>query len=401
MRIKITLLATAVLSAAGALLIQQLFTFSEGKPSAHPIPGGVLRPIGEFEPSFGLAVSEQLLFRAAGRELVKEIIKARSRVYLYTTPTFQEQLDELLNEKKPFSPEELDQITKIQLEHESFWLRDFFPIPILKTYPTLPPTPSFVDFVYRDGNSFDDAAIHQFALAINSSVEHLPLVIDGGNFMTDSSGCVLSNELTADPEAPQLSRGHPEVANHIGAILRQAMGCEKTEIVSQIPHPHVDMWMKFVKKGTLLLNEISEQSLSLIASLEPEEQDRIRKIKLSLDQTAKHLAKSFQVIRLPMPLPVHDIFFTYANSVIVNDTVIIPKFKNPDPTRGPFPDKQLYAAYEEEVARIYRAQGLRPVFIDGDELIKEGGSFHCVTFHLPDLDSIVNDPDHLASRPKK
>ncbi len=401
MKNKLTLLATALLSAAAALLIQRIIPVNKTQDSALIDQKVSVRPIAEFEPSFGLAVSEQILFRTAGIDLVKEIIKGRGRVYLFTTQPLHDQVEDLLHEKKPFSPEELDQVTKIQLEHESFWVRDFFPLPILKAYPTLPPTPSFVDFVYRDGNSFDDAAIHQFALAINSSVEHLPIVLDGGNFMTDGENCLLSEELAADPDAPQLDASDAHLERHIAGILRDSMGCQRTIIVSQIPHPHVDMWLKFVKKGTILVNQITDRTLQTIGSLDREEQERIQKIKVALDQTATRLAKSFQVVRLPMPVPIHDIFFTYANSVIVNDTVIIPHYQNPDPSRGSYPDKQLYAAYEEEVAKIYRAQGLRPVFLESDDLIKEGGSFHCVTFHLPDLDAIMNDQSHLASRAKK
>jgi agmatine/peptidylarginine deiminase len=395
------LLATALLSAAVVLLsqrldprIQRLFH----PPSEAKL---ALRPIAEFEPSFGVALSEHILFQASGVELVREIIRARGKIYLFTTESLQDETEELFQVKKPFSPEEMDAITKIQLEHESLWLRDFLPIPVLRVYPRLPPTPSFVDFVYRDGNSFDDAAIHQFALAINSSVEHLPIVLDGGNFMTDGESCILSEEMSADPDAPSFVTGDASLDQHVAPILDAAMGCQRTFVVSQRPHPHVDMWIKFARKGTVLINEIEEESLSLASELEPGQLERIRKIKIALDETAVRLGKAFRVIRLPMPLPVNDIFFTYANSVIVNDTVIIPSYQDPEPKRGSYPDRTLYPKYETRVAEAFRSLGFRPVFLNGDELIKEGGAFHCVTFHLPDLDAIMNDKSQLAIRPKK
>lgn len=401
MKTKFALFATSLLSAAAALLIQRTIQLPPSARSLSSEKKVKLRPIGEFEPNFAVAISEQMLFRRSGVNLVKEILKARGRIYLFTTQTLQDQVEELLHNKKPFAADELDGITKIQLEHESFWIRDFFPQPVFRAYPNFPPTPSFVDFVYRDGNSFDDAAIHQFALAINSSVEHLPIVLDGGNFMTDGESCILSEELAADPEAPQLGTAESDIDNHIGEVLRQSMGCEKTLIVSQVPHPHVDMWLKFTKKKTILVNEIQDRSLELISKLEPDEQARIKKVKKTLDQTAARLADSFRVIRIPMPLPVHDIFFTYANSVIVNDTVIIPQYKDPDPHRGSYPDKELYASYEEEVRKTFQELGFSVVLLNSDELIKEGGSFHCVTFHLPDLDAIVNESSHLAKSLKK
>ena len=93
------------------------------------------------------------------------------------------------------------------MEHENPWLRDYFPVPTLRIYPFLSPTPSFVDFVYRDGNSYGDAAFHQFALAIHSSVEHLPIVIDGGNFMTKGETCWGISPELSHPISPSLS--HP------------------------------------------------------------------------------------------------------------------------------------------------------------------------------------------------
>ncbi len=402
MKTKFALFAISLLSAAAALLMQHFIQLPLSTVSPSSEKQLKLRPIAEFEPNFAVAVSEQILFRESGVDLIKEILKARGRVYLFTTQTLVDQVEEFLQKQKPFTPEELDAIIKIQLEHESFWIRDFFPQPVFRAYPTLPPTPSFVDFVYRDGNSFDDAAIHQFALAINSSVEHLPLVLDGGNFMTDGENCLVSEELATDPEAPHLDQAaDTDISQRIGEILREAMGCQNTVVVSQIPHPHVDMWLKFTKKRTLVINQIDERAMKLISGLSADEQERIKKIKITLDQTAARLADSFRVIRVPMPLPVHDIFFTYVNSVIVNDTVIIPQYRNPDPKRGSYPDKELYASYEEEVRKTFQDLGFKVVLLRSDDLIKEGGAFHCVTFHLPDLDAIVNDSGHLAKSLRK
>jgi len=359
------------------------------------------RPLAEFEPTFGVAVSEQILFRESGVEMVRAIIDAKAKVYIFMTADFKDQVEELFQKKKPFTADELAAITQVQLEHESLWLRDFFPVPILRVYPFLPPTPTFVDFVYRDGNSYDDAAIHQFALAINSSVEHLPIVMDGGNFMTNGETCVVSEEMADDPEStPREDRVDFVLNEHIPEIFRLALGCRKTEIVSQIPHPHVDMFLKFINKETVLVNEIQDRSMALLADAGLDDKVKIPKIKAELDRIAKDLSKSFRVIRVPMPLPVHDIFFTYANSVIVNDTVIIPKYLNPDPTRGTYPDQRYYASYEEEVRKAFQGLGMKPVFLAADDLIKDGGAFHCVTFHLPDLDAIVPDSSHLAVKPK-
>ncbi len=401
MKKKLLLPATCLLAIAAVLYFQNLAPRKDQLPrmlvdkAIHP------RPVAEFEPTFGVAISEQILFRESGIEMVRTIIQAKAKVYIFMTAAFKDQLEELFNKAKPFSADELAAITRVPLEHESPWLRDYFPVPILRVYPFLPPTPTFVDFVYRDGNSYDDAAIHQFALAINSSVEHLPIVMDGGNFMSNGETCVVSEEIADDPEStPRKDQMDFVLSEHIAEIFQLALGCRKTQIVSQIPHPHVDMFLKFINKDTVLINEIQDRSMALLADADLDDKVKIPKIKAELDRIAKDLSKSFRVIRVPMPLPVHDIFFTYVNSVIVNDTVIIPRYQNPDPTRGTYPDQRYYASYEEEVQKAYQGLGMKPVFLTADDLIKDGGAFHCVTFHLPDLDAIVPDSSHLAVKPK-
>ncbi|WP_141730990.1 agmatine deiminase family protein [Oligoflexus tunisiensis] len=358
------------------------------------------RPLAEYEPMFGVAVSEQVLFRESGIELVRAMLAAKAKVYIFMTAGFKEQVEELFTEKKPFKADELKSITRVELEHESPWLRDFFPIPVLRAYPFIPPTPSFVDFVYRDGSSYDDAAIHQFALAINSSVEHLPIVMDGGNFMTNGETCIVSEEMSDDPESNRPKDPNFSISDHVADIFQLALGCRKTRVVSQIPHPHVDMFLKFVNRNTILVNEIQDRAMDLLDDADPDSKVKIPKIKSELDRIAKDLSKTFRVVRVPMPLPVYDIFFTYANSVIVNDTVIIPSYKNPDPSRGTYPDQHFYASYEEEVRKAYQEVGLKTVFLKADDLIKDGGAFHCVTFHLPDLEAIVPESSHLAAKPK-
>ena len=400
MKKKLILPAICLLALAAILYFQDQVSIKNPFPQAFAVKTIHPRPVAEFEPTFGVAFSEQMLFKESGVQLVHELLKAHAKIYLFITQPFHEQVEELFTKQKPFDADELSAITKIPLEHESPWVRDYLPIPILKIYPYLPPTPSFVDFVYRDGSSYDDAAIHQFALAINSSVEHLPIAMDGGNFMSNGDVCIVSEELADDPESPQRNQLNFQLSDHIEEIFRLALGCRKTRIVSQIAHPHVDMFLKFVSKNTILVNEITSSSLALLADADIDDKVKIPKIKAELDRIAQDLSQDFQVVRIPMPLPVHDIFFTYTNSVIVNDTVIIPSYHNPDPSRGSYPDRHLYASYEDVVQKTYRELGLRTVMLKADDLIKDGGAFHCITFHLPDLDAIVPDTSHLAAKPK-
>ena len=367
----------------------------------------VIRPVAEFEETFGIGLSDQALLKKDGMTFMKAILSTGTRIYLFISGEKRETIDQLLRSSPELKGSERDGIVKIQLEHESMWTRDYFPIPIMKKIPHVIPTPSFVDFVYRDGNTLDDAAIHQMALAINLSVDHLPIVLDGGNFMTNGETCILSEEVADDPEIVLLNSSEPSLETNLGTIFQASLGCQKTIVVSQIPHPHVDMWMKFLNKRTLIMSRIDPLDIETIPGLNRAERDKARKIALELDKTAGLLARDFDVVRLPMPVPSETLFLTYTNAILSNGTAIVPRystelklFKNESPQTLKTWRTRLIQI-EAEVLEIYRKAGFEVLVVDSNEWIQDGGSFHCVTFHLPDLDSIIKrekanqpDPDH-------
>ena len=91
-----------------------------------------------------------------------------------------------------------------------------------------------------------------------------------------------------------------------------------------------------------------------------------------------------------MPLPKQTTFLTYANSLIVNDKVVVPRY-SPLPYKKEGekqPDADLYADYEQRVTTAFKKFGLQTIFLDADQLIREGGAFHCVSFHVNDLEAI-------------
>ena len=397
------LLATSVLSFVVAWGVLS-WRDSSYRPS---IDSGaiVIRPVAEFEETFGIGFSEQALLKKEGLAFMKAILSTGTRVYLFISGDKRESIEKLLRSHTELSGAERDGIVKIQLEHESMWTRDYFPIPIMKKIPHMVPTPSFVDFVYRDGNTLDDAAIHQMALAINLSVDHLPIVLDGGNFMSNGEKCILSEEVAEDPEILLLNSADPPLEVNLEKIFRAALGCQKTIIVSQIPHPHVDMWMKFLNKKTLILNKIDPDEIESMPGLSPAEREKARKISNELEKTAKKLAEDFDIVRVPMPVPSETLLFTYTNAILSNGTAIIPRYskdlkllKNESSKTLETWRKRLIGM-EKEVLEIYRKAGLEVIFIDSNEWIEDGGSFHCVTFHLPDLDSIIKEEKAKMAEP--
>ncbi len=354
-----------------------------------------VRPIAEYEPTFGIGLSEQILQKKQGLALLKAIIEADSRIYLFLSGEKREAMDKILRSTPLLHGTDRDSIIKIQLEHESTWVRDYMPIPILKKFPHITPTPTFVDFVYRDGNTLDDAAIHQMGLAINLSVDHLPIVMDGGNFASNGKDCLLSEEVSDDPEILLLNSAEQPLLSNIDKVFRSALGCRNTKIVSQIPHPHVDMWMKFLNSETLLINQIDAKDIESFPGLSRSEKEKALKISEALNQVAESLKSDYKIIRLPSPVPSEELSLTYANAILVNGTAIVPRYskelsQDAQDTLETWQWKKNYLeTMETRIQDIYKNSGFKVIAIDSNEWIKDGGSFHCVTFHLPDIDAVL------------
>ncbi len=100
-----------------------------------------------------------------------------------------------------------------------------------------------------------------------------------------------------------------------------------------------------------------------------------------------------------MPLPVNEVFLTYANAVLVNRKAIIPRYRLSKEGHK-YVDQDLFSSYEDAVAQVFHQYGYETAFVEADELMRDGGAFHCVSFHLPDLDSILKEKGHLAIRSK-
>src|SRR6478735_10322997 len=106
MKKKLLLPATSLLAIAAVLIFQNRAPQKIQTPrlnmerSIHP------RPVAEFEPTFGVAISEQILFRESGIELVHAMLAAKAKVYIFMTAAFKDQVEELFAKKKPFKADE-------------------------------------------------------------------------------------------------------------------------------------------------------------------------------------------------------------------------------------------------------------------------------------------------------
>jgi agmatine/peptidylarginine deiminase len=146
------------------------------------------------------------------------------------------------------------------------------------------------------------------------------------------------------------------------------------------------MWVKFLSKKTLVINEITEETLDLALALDDFPVLDLKRMKDNLDKIAEQLRPFYDVVRIPMPIPYGQIFRTYTNALIVNERILVPRFRYHPLTGKPYIDDSLLQAYETEVQSVFSQHGLIVEFIEADSLMVKGGGLRCATSQIPRVD---------------
>lgn len=207
------------------------------------------------------------------------------------------------------------------------------------------------------------------------------LHMDGGNILNDGTDCYSAAE-----DFGGRWRG-PHQKNHLRS-LRSHLGCRKLFQIAGAPHGHIDMWAKFVNKDTVLINEITPEHLEFIWNEHGSLYQYTRSVQTALNQIAQQFrAINKTVIRIPMPTPLPLMWRTYTNSLTINQFVLLPRYKESQMPGVSYPDENLLKSLESHVEKIYRDQGLTPLWVDSDSYIRRGGSLHCLAITIPAHDS--------------
>ena len=361
-----------------------------------------LRPLAEFEPVKMIMLSEYLVNeKTDGIGFINAIQDAGAEVLMLNNQdigALEKNLKE--NQNKISQVKKVEKLLQTTMLHESYWLRDFGPIQLEARKKSGASEQFAVNFFYS-GNELDDTLPFQSAIYLGSSVLNLSLQLDGGNFLTNGESCLLTNDykLREVKEKFDLNDTKEKADRHaaLRSYLAENIGCLKTIVVESAPHPHIDMWAKFLNKETLLIADIPEVALNYlkedIASYE-----EILKVKIRLDQIAKQLSLDFKIERLPMPMPSERLFRSYTNSLLVNNTAIVPSYRKNSLTGERYIDDELLIAFEVDVESIYRRYGYKVVFLSADDLIKGGGAWRCVSVPLFKLDDKLEDNSNVISR---
>ncbi|MBF0442118.1 MAG: agmatine deiminase family protein [Oligoflexales bacterium] len=359
--------ASAVISIAADRWLQKKTDHDQTKGEA------AIATVPEYRTTEAVILSEYLFNeKSYGSELARLILESKVKllVLVNEAPT-PKAVKEWLSANKIPSGSEND-VTLINILHENYWVRDFSPFIGRLSLEKERGLPVFLDFMYKSENSIDDIVPNQLGIYLNTSVIKVPFNMDGGNMIRDDESCIF-----ADSILPQETMKGDGLSSQLGSYF----GCKKVYLIKDAPHIHVDMWAKFLKNRTLVVNELTEDSIRLCPG--PERTEYALKIKKRLDEIAALFEKDgLNVIRIPMPLPDQRLFPTYANSLLLNKNAIVPSYKTNILTSVPYADASLFPKYEQKVRTAYENAGYKVRFLNVDPTINAGGAVHCVSAQI-------------------
>ena len=316
---------------------------------ATPAPRGGVRSIAEFENTDAVLVS----WDDWQEEFITDLVAATAEaapVYVLTDSISESQY---VQGRLLRGGANVNNVAFFEFSADSFWTRDYGPVPVIQSNGE----PAFVDQQYYPNRRRDDAVPTLLGRYFEIDTYRPDMATEGGNFMTNGLGlCVVTEWLL------QENFGLSET--QINRTKRDFYGCQDLVILERMDGEgtgHVDMFAKFVSEDTVLVGQYSASADPANARILDRNAQRLSSLRLDD-------GRPLRVVRIPMPAGGGQIYRSYTNSLIVNDTVVVPIY-------------MVDRRFENQALDIYRRTmpGYRVVTVEADSAIEMGGAVHCTT----------------------
>ncbi len=296
--------------------------------------------------------------------LVREISR-RERVLLITEDASG------LKKKLQTRSIDLERVTLAQQPLNDTWCRDFGPLTILTDS-----GPRLQNFIFNGwGGKFpaerDNAVtetLHRQGL-LQGALDSRPLVLEGGSIESDGRGTLLTTSrcLLHPNRNPELSRIQIEDTLRRTLGAQRVLWLENGHLIGDDTDAHIDTLARLAPKDTIVhlaCDDVTDEHYLPLARMAEE---------LAAFRTASNTP--YRLLPLPWPRSCFDeqgrrLPATYANFLIINKAVLVPTYGVPQDKAAlkvigeAFPHRQI-------------------IGINCSEIIRQGGSLHCLTMQLP------------------
>jgi agmatine deiminase len=267
---------------------------------------------------------------------------------------------------------DLERVTICEMPTNDTWARDFGPITVIYNE-----KPVLLDFGFN-GWGLKFAANHDNLItrilsqqrAFVPSTRTVGLVMEGGSIESDGLGTILTTAecLLSPNRNPQLNRQEIEqaLASLLGA--RRVLWLNHGRLSGDDTDAHIDTLARFCPNNTIAYQACDDPR-----------DEHYQELKLMEDELKGFRAPDgspYRLVPLPWPKARFDengrrLPATYANFLVINNAVLVPAYRDPDR------DGRVV----ERIAQVF--PGREVIGIDCLPLIRQHGSLHCVTMHLP------------------
>ena len=379
---------------------QSLFLFPEPAARQYYYPPEYMTPRA-------LVVSEHLATFPGGPQFLSTLISEETEVWMLSAIQENAEITKsFLAQRFGLEAQLLENLKVLPIQTQTVWARDWAPLFVASNAEAS----SFgvLDLNYYPDRPIDDEVPQHILTFINQNkaieqpdLDYLPvnLELEGGNVLCTRDNCFVTEEVI---ERQILRQGNSSTAEEIQDQLEAYLD-QEFWVVPRMPREgtgHIDIWAKFLNEKTLIIGEISEAALSQV----PLEQAILySEVKRFLDEQAagfdiggnplphslgarvRELEPGVQILRVPMPTPgIYrgiETFRTYTNSILLDKKAIVPRYFSG--SRSQFNGREQTTVDETEVEEIYRQAGYEVIWLRADQLIRDGGAWHCVSMQVP------------------
>jgi len=243
----------------------------------------------------------------------------------------------------------------IETPHDTIWVRDYGPV-FVQTSGTQRVAMD-AEYVCPD-RAWDNEAPAVIAPLFHCTVVRLPMVLEGGNFLSNGQGICLTTTKTLGQNAEAV----------VSRTFGECFGSNQTvflEPLSREPTGHVDMFALFTAPNVVVIGAYQP-------NVDPENAE-------ILDRNALRLAGlptthgPLQVVRIPMPDNRDGLWRTYLNVVFANGALLVPVYPDANPA--------VERTALETFRRLLPAWSLASINVS--EMIGAGGALHCIVANVP------------------
>lgn len=310
-------------------------------------PASGLRLPAEYEPTAAVIMT-YAAYPTFIQGIARAVVDAGAEAYILGGPSSISGLDS-------------SRYRSLDISYNSIWARDFGPVAINESTGEL----AIIDSIYRHYavRKNDDAVPTRLAEYLGIEHYNAPIILDGGNVMVDKRGHLYMTERTYEWNS-SLSRAQ------VDQYLKDYYGVKEIHVLAYAASTpgtpadgtgHIDMFAKIVDDCKVLVAKSTAKPYST-----------------ALDAAATYFSgaecapgRKWSVYRVTAYLS-GSVWYTFTNSLIVNNSVIIPSYNSYD---------------SAEARRVYgeALPGRKLVFVNSDDPIRAAGAIHCTTKEIPAL----------------